>query len=185
MKPLTKPLEERLAGLIKKHRTEYSDLSTQEAIQSYRDQMIIEFNEILPYLPKEINSIMDIGCGVAGIDILLMQRYPNASLILLDEDGNREEVGGFHQTYTPYTSREVVNKLLEMNGITRYKWKPIGSKGLLKADLVISLLSWGYHYPLSTYKVKSKMTICDVRDGYEPDNYRVIKHQDNFTRIVL
>lgn len=173
---------------IKLHRTEYAELPDNEVIGAYYNQIKKEFDELVPFLPEKVNSIIDIGCGLALIDVFLMKKYPNAKLTLLDSDGKVDNVAGFHDVYEPYTSREIVNELMASHKI-KFKWLDVGYKGKLKADLVISLLSAGYHYPLSTYNIESPMTICDLRTDNGTYVYgfshKIIKEQDNFKRVII
>ena len=123
-----------------------------------------DFNGMEPYLPSECSSILDIGCGMAGIDVLLARRYPHAQLHLLDGDGDESNFrGGMKPSMLPFNSRGAADQLLAANGVTKQVWHDIGTQDL-KADLVISLLSWGWHYPLETYRVRAKTTIADVRE---------------------
>jgi len=143
------------------HRTHTKD--GDEYIKSLRD----DFAGIEPHLPESCESILDIGCGMAGIDILLKRKYPDAKLYLLDGDGPKEDWrGGFEKDMKPFSNREVATAFLASNGVTVDRWYDIGTQDI-EADLVISLLSWGWHYPLETYRVKAKTIICDIRDKVE------------------
>lgn len=53
-------------------------------------------------------------------------------------------------------------------------------------DLIISLLSWGFHYPIETYlekakKIKNGILILDIRNG--TDQIETLK--DNFNTIKV
>lgn len=172
---------------IKQHRTEYINFSDDEAVALYDIQIKKEFEELKQFLPKRAETILDIGCGLAVMDIYLMKKYPNAKLVLLDGDGTRDDIGGFHREYTPYNSRDMVEIILKDNGVTNFSWLNVGHKLKLQADLTISLFAWGYHFPLDTYSVVSPNVICDVRIGHEPLNhfYSVIREVDNYKRIFI
>lgn len=120
-----------------------------------------DFSMIEPYLPEKVTSILDIGCGMAGIDVHLKRKYPDARLELLDGDGETP-VYNFNDSCTPYNSREATEELLLANGVAVDRWHNIGTKDQLEADLVVSLISWGFHYPLSAYKVRG-FCIADIR----------------------
>ena len=129
-----------------------------------------DYAEMAPYLPERAGTILDVGCGVGGIDVLLKRRYPDAALLLLDGDGPAEMVPGFHEAYRPYNSRAVTDELLAANGVDGATWLDVGTTEVLKADLVVSLLSWGFHYPISTYRIAGPATIvCDVRRAHRSD----------------
>lgn len=136
----------------------------------YGQSVVKDFEMIEPHLPAKVASILDIGCGLAGIDVLLKQKYPDAKLSLLDSDGKHSN-SGF--TGGAGGNRQAAEELLAANGVKPDAWLDIGTKELLEADLVISLLSWGFHYPLSTYKVKG-LCVADLRRGHEKPRGTVI-----------
>ena len=134
-----------------------------DSADEYVESLEADFNSISKFLPLGVDSILDIGCGLAGIDILLSRKYPLAEIHLMDNDGpGANKLSGLWSTMQPYNSREVANEFLAANGITKQIWHDIGTQGL-KADLVISFRSWGFHYPLETYGVFGETTIVDIR----------------------
>jgi hypothetical protein len=130
---------------------------------NYAASVTADFAMIEPHLPEKVVSIIDIGCGVAGIDVHLKRKYPDAHLTLLDGDGGASNVG-FSEKGAFGGDKKAAELLLEANGIKVDRWLPIGTKEPLEADLIVSLLSWGFHYPLSAYKVKG-LCIADIRRG--------------------
>ena len=126
---------------IKVHQTEIET----DVIKTYERHIRSEYFEMIPYLPRGITSLLDIGCGLALIDVYLKKVYPDAKLYLLDGEGEPVCVSGFNETYEPYNSTEIANDILRLNDVKVESWLPIGYDKELKADLVISLLSWGYH----------------------------------------
>jgi hypothetical protein len=139
---------------------------------------------IEPFLPSNVESILDIGCGMAGIDVFLKRKFPSARLELLDGDGKHQAAYGFSPDAKPYSSRAATSALLEANGVSCDRWHEAGTKEELKADLVISLLSWGFHYPLSTYKVRG-FCIADLRKSHEKPRGTVIFQAPKFERCAF
>jgi SAM-dependent methyltransferase len=141
-----------------------------------------EFDIIKPYLPAKTNAVLDIGCGVAGVDVLISKHYGNNTNIdfcLLDKTGvDRRVHYGFKSKGSFYNSLLVAGNLLLQNGIDS---KNIFSQEVdtdyhisfsKQFDLIISLLSWGYHYPVSTYLEevfellnRGGRVIIDIRKG--------------------
>jgi len=108
-----------------------------------------------PHLPRKAGRILDIGSGLAAIDIGLHQLYPAAHFYLLDRTELNVEYG-IETEQAFYNSQAMAQELLRTNGV------PLGQIHLLEAtpdykigvngvDLAISLFSWGWHYPLGAY----------------------------------
>jgi len=144
--------------------------------KEYIAEMEKEFKLMLPFLSKECNSILDIGCGIAGIDVLLSKHYDNPKLYLLDGDfKNPDIVYGFTKnTKSIYNSLLATKDMMEKNHISNYKILTLNSGLNLmeNIDIIISTLSCGYHYPVDTYlekinKILSKngILIIDIREN--------------------
>lgn len=147
----------------------------------YQD-MMSEYKQIREFLPDDCQSILDIGCGVGGIDVLLFRHYENKSqlkLHLLDKTQTSDRVYyGFQNKGAYYNSLELTREFLAKNGF------PVESVNLYEAtadaripldgkvDLVISLLSWGHHYPVSTY-------LEQVYEHLRPGGYLILDIRNN------
>lgn len=149
----------------------------------YASEVEADFAQIEPFLPSQASSILDIGCGLAGIDVFLKRKYPGARLTLLDSDGD-VAVYGWGEVNNPYGSRALAEELLMVNGVQVDEWLPAGTKGKLKADLVVSLVAWGFHFPLSTYDVEG-FCIADFRKGREPLRGTVIVENGKLARCAF
>ena len=125
------------------------------SINQFKDQIQKEYLEMREYLPTSVESILDIGCGLAGIDILLSKHYGKPELFLMDNsEVNGQVVYGYDRRRSFYSSFEATEALLKANYIENYNLIDIKEKRLpvfKKIDLVISLLSCGYHYPVTEY----------------------------------
>lgn len=150
---------------------------------AYAKTLEQDYKMMLPFLPDSVESILDVGCGMAGIDILLKRHYPAASLWLLDGDG-AEKRDGWNETLNAFSSRTAADELLAANGVKADCWIDVNTSELLKAELIISLASLGYHYPLSTYRLNG-LCIMDLRDLSEPVRGRVIFKGKKFSRCVF
>ena len=113
----------------------------------YAEAVAEDFAGMVPYLPPAIDAMLDIGCGMAGIDVLFWREYC-PRLFLLDGNGMTEARTGFHERMDYYNSLPITRRLLEMNGVPP---EHISTALPERCDLVISLFSWGFHYPVSTY----------------------------------
>jgi len=151
-----------------------------EVKRSYLAELEREYEDIKPWLPDQVRGVLDIGCGIGGIDVMLFRHYGRASFIqffMLDRTRVSDHVHyGFGTDEVFYNSLEVTERVLERNGI------PIDNVHLREAngririerplDLVVSLLSWGFHYPVEAYleQVHRRLrpggrAILDVRRG--------------------
>jgi hypothetical protein len=151
-------------------------------VHDYRQSVLDDFEAIEPFLPERVESIIDIGCGMAAIDVLLKRKYPDAKLWLLDGDGDTP-VYEWNDVCAPYSSRDAADGMLFTNGICHDGWLDVGTKDLLYADLFVSLQSWGFHYPLSTYDATG-FCIADLRLKNEKARGKVISQNERFARCA-
>lgn len=158
-------------------------LKIQRPTGDYQKEILQDFEMIEPFLPEKVDSILDIGCGMGGIDVFLKRKFPHAKLFLLDGDGD-ETFYGFKENCKPYNFRKRTLEFLEANGVVPDGWFDVGTKEVLKADLVVSLISWGFHYPLETYNVEG-FCIADLRKGREEPRGKVIGEAPRYKRCAF
>jgi hypothetical protein len=124
---------------------------------------------------------LDIGCGVAGIDVYLNAHYQEQTprFYLLDKSQVEDQVFyGFKSHGAFYNSLETAQQMLVSNQIPteRITLLEANEAGEIniggQIDLAVSLISWGYHYPVRTYldRVHELLApggrlIMDVRRG--------------------
>ncbi len=183
---------------------------THKTVEKMLDaEMNMEYESMKSFLPNKVSSILDIGSGVGGIDVLLFRHYQslNPKIYLLDKTEMPSKV---YYSFKPkgcyYNSLPLSRKLLEQNDIPKdnifteeAKDNHIGFDS--KFDLVVSLISWGFHYPVATYldRVYDKLNkdgalIMDIRkvqgsNGLQEikqkfGNYKIIYESSKNTRIV-
>lgn len=123
--------------------------------------MSTEYETIKEHLPQTCENILYIGCGMAGIDIFLFQHYQsdtNIDYFLFDKtEINQKVFYGYKEKNAFYNSLILAKSFLRLNGIDESKIHliEVSSNNQISVDcsfdLVISLISWGFHYPLSRY----------------------------------
>lgn len=123
--------------------------SEPRSAEEYAASCAFDFEAMRPFLLE--GDVLDIGCGLGGTSVLIA-KHCRGRLYLLDgdvmEDGRRTDFG---PTMEPYNLRAATEKMLAANGITDYQWWPVGATELPRVRNVVSLISWGWHYPVSTY----------------------------------
>jgi len=148
----------------------------------FSEDMEREYESIKNSLQENPSSVLDIGCGVAGIDVMLTRHYDKAGkkidLYLLDKtELNKKVFYGLEKTAAYYNSLDVARDFLIANGASKENihTQEVAGNPIFQGkqfDLVISLISWGFHYPVETYldevydllKPGGKL-IIDVRKG--------------------
>jgi len=128
--------------------------------KTYELEMKNDYHSLRRYLPKSCCSVLDIGCGVAGIDVWINRHYldSNINFYLFDKTKTEKKIiYGFKEDREFYNSLRVAKSLLTLNDICEEtiflleatEENEIHINGPI--DLILSLISWGYHYPVSVY----------------------------------
>src|SRR3989304_697162 len=134
--------------------------SVRKTVQGfYRAEILRDYQEMKAYLPPACASVLDIGAGMAGIDAMLHQHYGNGvDFYLLDRTEVSDEretpaLYGFHDATRFYSSLTVAQDLLCVNGVNSANVHLIETLDHFTAsvDMVVSLMAWGYHFPLEVY----------------------------------
>jgi SAM-dependent methyltransferase len=150
---------------------------------AYSADLRRDFETIMPHLPQPCRQVLDIGCGIAGIDVLLHRHLDTGieTLHLLDKSAVARQIFyGFNATGAFYNSLSVARGVLSANGVPASRVRTLDAtpdngipiEGPL--DLIISILSWGFHYPVRTYLERAHALlrpggrlILDVRKGQD------------------
>ena len=143
-----------------------------------------ELNTFKNFLPNSVNTIMDIGCGLGIINIYLNKFFEKKPIFfLLDKNRiDRKIKYGFSLNYESYNDlNETKNILLENEiDITSVYLIDVEKEFQInkKMDLVISLKSMGYHYPINKYIklfrnccTKNTVFIYDIGENQYDENY--------------
>ncbi len=148
----------------------------------YNADMRRHYDNIAPYLPARFANVLDIGCGLGGINAFVYASSENKPEIwLLDKDGiSSGRKTGYHpsaKSFSNYNSFAAAKAILKNSGIPQDKIMCIDIAtdpfpAAQKFDCIYSFLSWGFHYPLETYakQVREALSdkgvlILDVRRG--------------------
>ena len=164
---------------IRLQRTNLQRESSDVSVKKFTEEMEQEYKLLASYLPPSLHCVLDIGCGVGGIDIPIYHNHGKPILALLDSTGI--PLNGIHYSFhnkgEVYNSMNVTRKMMDDNDVSGYlildsdNYDIIGLH-VFTIDLVISLLAWGFHFSVQIYceKVYSLLSlngivILDVRKG--------------------
>ena len=160
---------------------------TKQVAQCYFDDMLGKFGLIEPVLAKRnVRKVLDIGAGLAGINAVINERFQHNGPIdfyLLDKDMISSRIYYFfEEDGAAYNSFDITRSFLIANGIESQHLHFIDINrehfpSDIGFDVVISLISWGFHYPVDVYVdhvyealIPGGVLIMDIRrntDGLE------------------
>jgi SAM-dependent methyltransferase len=160
----------------------YAAGHAEKILHDYGREMRAEFDRRIAFIPSSACSILDIGCGLAGIDLHLYEylRGNDPHLYLLDRTHIEDRVWYMYEANGAfYNSLELAKMNLVRNGVPedRIRCLEAPDDGIINGtvrpvDLVVSTISWGFHYPISTYlqsvgQIMSSggVLLVDVRRG--------------------
>lgn len=137
-------------------------------INFYAERIVREFAQIEPYLPSRAASFVDIGSGVAAIDILVAKHMAAHTVHLVDGDGTNDRKVSFGDHVKAWANVEIGAAMVRANtgpiSIVTHPAEPDALLGI-RARLVLSLKSWGHHYPIETYLQKIKGILLSAHPG--------------------
>jgi len=182
-------------------------IRSKKIIDSYFSDMKREYESFRDFLPANCSTILDIGCGIAGIDVFINEHYSLQGIecYLLDKSEVEDSVyymfenkGAFYNSLG-LAKATLVNNGVDENNVHLIEATENNDINIEKnVDLVLSLISWGYHYPVNTYldKVhallsKKGVLILDIRKGTDGldlitkkfGEYRKILETNKYIRI--
>jgi SAM-dependent methyltransferase len=118
---------------------------------AYERNLLARMDNILPFLPGTVRSILDVGSGLGGIDILLYRWFErNAHVTLLD--GNEFDPMVEHHNI-PFNSKKVAIDFLLDNGVQQKHTHFMEHDNLKPQpfDLIVSFKAWCFHIKPSVY----------------------------------
>ena len=203
-------------GAIKNVSILIQSINHKKVLEKYYETVIVEdnlLNEIVAKLSRKNISIIDIGCGIAGYhkNWLRNNKERDIQLFLMDSStfnlaALRYGHGEFNRYYN---SLKLAKKLLlKSSGAKRESIQLIEVKSSFleklpkNLDLIISFISWGFHYPLDTYwdlmlermTIGSSVMIIDVRKNSISSDFlftqknvtiEIINETPKFDRVLI
>lgn len=124
----------------------------------YYQDMLNEVETLMPFLVARPVKILDIGCGIGGVDVLIDRLCEGAAeFYLLDKTQIDKIYYGMKPRAAFYNDFQLSRQFLAENDVAleRVHFVEVGDGRIRSTgqtfDLIFSLISWGFHYPLSTY----------------------------------
>lgn len=143
--------------------------------KDYADRMALEYDLMLvrEWLPGKVERVLDIGCGLAGIDVFISRNHGVKGLFLLDGDGTGPRAVGYTDECKPWHNAKVAAKFVKYHVPDLFVVPlPPDPNQSIEVDFIISLLSWGHHYPVDVYLKLAQAAlqsgsrlILDLREG--------------------
>jgi SAM-dependent methyltransferase len=133
---------------------------------AYERSLLRIYSSIRGALPNRCTSVLDIGSGLGGIDVLLAKHFGGLDVCLLDGIDCPPEV---RRHAEPFSNREVALDFQAKNGNTSvmYCWPTPPARTF---DLIVSFAAWCFHIEPMRYidVVKAAMhenttLVLDVR----------------------
>jgi SAM-dependent methyltransferase len=135
--------------------------------RAYERNTVARMNNILPYLPSEARSVLDIGSGLGGINILLNRWYDRKLAVTLLDGDTRAEVDHHNR---PFSSQRVALEFQKENGVERASYMTPNKLEVQPFDIILSFRAWCFHIEPKAYMPfvtkcchPSTVIIADVR----------------------
>ncbi|MGB5466665.1 MAG: hypothetical protein WBM84_11325 [Sedimenticolaceae bacterium] len=161
--------------------------------------------DLLEHMLPSTSSILDIGSGIAGIDLFFYHALNTPKLYLLDKTRLEDKVWYmFEEKPAFYSSHEIAKDVLTLNGVKAADISTIDARddGVIpiapkSIDAVVSTVSWGFMYPVKPYLASvvallrdDGIVITDIRKGTDGEaqlaeffDTEVIREQRKFKTL--
>lgn len=112
-----------------------------------------QFSRLSPIIERlKPKRILDIGSGLAYMNVFIAQTVPIEQVHLVDGDGSLPQQAGYKPDTQAWNDVELGAELVRLNVdvlVTGHQAVPEAID--VQVDLVTSYRSWGHHYPVSVY----------------------------------
>jgi SAM-dependent methyltransferase len=117
---------------------------------AYHDAIFETYASIVPFLPAECASLLDVGSGLGGIDVVLNRHY-GGDVAVYPLDGLDDEARCIKHAKT-FNSARVTREFQRANGVNEFcYYTPQTLEPLVPFDLIVSFGSYCFHYSPDVY----------------------------------
>lgn len=118
--------------------------------EAYERRLRETFLSIKPFLPEVCSSVLDVGSGLGGMNILLNHHYGGGLHVCLLDGVNDSPIMKAHRR--TFNNMEVAQDFLWKNGVGDFSfYSPDLKRQPRPFDLITSYRSWCFHYEPATY----------------------------------
>ncbi len=160
-------------------------INKKEIYKNYLKIINNEYQNIEKFL-NDGQKILSIGGGIGGLEILILKKFPNTKIDLIEKNyiSGKVKYGWDYKNNEAYNNLSITNKFFNLNGIdtSKYNVYDFDKKNLPtdSYDLIISLYSLDYHYDFNIYikylRSVSNLNTKIIFDTIRPDFfYNVFK----------
>lgn len=133
-------------------------------IDFYDKLSVCEYETFKHYIGKP-KKILELGCGLGRMSVYLNKQLDyDPKFILADFDDVSKKIKyGWNPGKSFYNKLNLTNKFCLMNGLINFETFDLSKNDILKLkdiDLIISVMSVGFHYPIEQYMEKL-LKICN------------------------
>lgn len=117
--------------------------------KAYERNTLERLNNILPHIPEDVSSILDVGSGLGGIDILLYRWFDCKPHITLLDGSSFGSIVLKHAE--PFNSAAAALDFQLANGVNNVSFMEHDNLKPAKFDLIVSFRAWCFHIAPVTY----------------------------------
>ncbi len=133
------------------------------------------FLSMRPWLPRDAENFLDIGCGLGGVAMWTTRHFPRATAHLIDGEMQSQKWVSYQDGGQAWADVHIAVRLYAKHcpGREVRSWPPDPAQVTIPpCELIFSNCSWGHHYPIETYLDLVRRTllpagvlIVDLRKG--------------------
>lgn len=97
------------------------------------------------------STCVDLGGGLGGVSACLSRYWPTTTFLILERNGYEGRKVDYGPDFGKYNGLQETGAFLKSLGVKHQVFDVEHDSWPAKTDLVFSVLSWGFHYPIEEY----------------------------------